>query len=79
MERMIWMKGWRGKDVEVNDKRGERRKEGYGLLNDLDLVTCCRIGSVMGAFKVAVQGPQNHTPTFDEIQERFKAVYGYRF
>ena len=51
----------------------------YGLLNDLDLVTCCRIGSVMGALKVAVQGPQNHTPTLDEIQERFKAVYGYRF
>ncbi|MEJ2384557.1 MAG: carbohydrate kinase family protein [Xanthomonadales bacterium] len=51
----------------------------YGLLNDLDLVTCCRIGSVMGSIKVAVQGPQNHTPTFDAIQERFKAVYGYRF
>ncbi len=32
----------------------------YGLLNNLDLVTSCRIGSVMGAFKIAVQGPQNH-------------------
>jgi adenosine kinase len=51
----------------------------YGLLNDLDLVTCCRIGSVMGSIKVAVQGPQNHVPTLDEIQDRFKAVYGYRF
>ena len=48
----------------------------YGLLNDLDLVTCCRIGSVMGSIKVAVQGPQNHVPTLDEIQDRFKAVYG---
>ena len=51
----------------------------YGLLNDLDLVTCCRIGSVMGAIKVAQQGPQNHNPTFDEIQDRFFGAYGYRF
>jgi adenosine kinase len=33
----------------------------------------------MGSIKVAVQGPQNHVPTLDEIQDRFKAVYGYRF
>jgi adenosine kinase len=51
----------------------------YGLLNDLDLVTCCRIGSVMGAIKVARQGPQNHTPTFDEITQRFFDNFGYRF
>jgi adenosine kinase len=51
----------------------------HGLLNDLDLVTCCRIGSVMGAIKVAQQGPQNHTPTMDEIQQRFFDSYGYRF
>jgi len=51
----------------------------YGLLNDLDLITCCRIGSVMGAIKVAQLGPQNHNPTFDEIQQRFFDAYGYRF
>jgi adenosine kinase len=51
----------------------------YGLLNDLDLVTACRIGSVMGAIKVAQQGPQNHNPTFDDIQDRFFKTYGYRF
>jgi len=51
----------------------------YGLLNDLDLVTACRIGSVMGAIKVAQQGPQNHYPTFDDIQARFFETYGYRF
>jgi adenosine kinase len=51
----------------------------YGLLNDLDLTTCCRIGSVMGAIKVAELGPQNHTPTLDEIQQRFFDAYGYRF
>jgi len=51
----------------------------YGLLNDLDLVTACRIGSVMGALKIAVQGPQNYTPTLDEIVERFKKAFGYSF
>jgi adenosine kinase len=51
----------------------------FGLLSDLDLVTCCRIGSVMGAIKVAEQGPQNHKPAFDEIQQRFFEAYGYRF
>lgn len=51
----------------------------YGLLNDLDLVTMCRIGSVMGAIKIAQQGPQNHNPTFDEIGEKFFEAYGYRF
>jgi adenosine kinase len=51
----------------------------HGLLNDLDLVTCCRIGSVLGAIKVARQGPQNHMPGLDEIQQRFLDAYGYRF
>jgi adenosine kinase len=51
----------------------------YGLLNDLDLVTMCRIGSVMGAIKIAHQGPQNHNPTRDEIEDRFFEAYGYRF
>ena len=51
----------------------------HGLLNDLDLITCCRIGSVMGAIKVEVQGPQNHQPTPDEIQQRFFDAYGYHF
>jgi len=51
----------------------------YGILNDLDLVTACRIGSVMGAIKIAHQGPQNHKPSMDEIQQRFFDAYGYRF
>jgi adenosine kinase len=51
----------------------------YGIENDLDLVTSCRIGSVMGAIKIAHQGPQNHAPDLDEIQERFNRAYGYRF
>lgn len=51
----------------------------YGILNDLDMVTTCRIGSVMGAIKIAHQGPQNHKPSLNEIQTRFFEAYGYRF
>ncbi len=51
----------------------------HGLLNDLDLVTTCRIGSLMGAIKIAHQGPQNHTPSLTEIEQRFLDAYGYRF
>jgi adenosine kinase len=51
----------------------------HGLLNDLDLVTTCRIGSVMGAIKIAHQGPQNHTPGTAEIEQRFFDAYGYRY
>ncbi len=51
----------------------------YGIQNNLDLVTACRIGSVMGALKVAVQGPQNHAPTLDEIVDTFRKAFGYSF
>jgi adenosine kinase len=51
----------------------------YGLLNDLDLVTMCKLGSVMGAIKIAHQGCQNHNPSLDEIGDRFFEAYGYRF
>jgi adenosine kinase len=51
----------------------------YGLLNELDLVTCCRIGSLMGSIKIASLGPQNHAPSMDEIQQRFMEAFGYHF
>ncbi len=51
----------------------------YGIQNNLDLVTACRIGSVMGALKVAEQGPQNHTPSLDDIVALFRQAYGYTF
>jgi adenosine kinase len=51
----------------------------YGLQNNLDLITSCRIGSVMGALKVAVKGHQNHVHTLDEIVDRFQNAFGYSF
>lgn len=51
----------------------------YGIQNDLDLITSCRIGSVMGALKIAVKGPQNHQHTLDEIVDCFQNAFGYSF
>ncbi len=51
----------------------------HGFLNDFDLVTSARIGSVMGAIKIEVQGPQNHKPLMADIEDRFIEAYGYRF
>ena len=51
----------------------------HGLLNDMDLVTACRIGSIMGAIKIEHLAPQHHRPEFQEIADRFEAAYGYRF
>ncbi len=51
----------------------------YGLLNDMDLPTSCRIGSLMGAIKITAEGPQNHSFLMDEFRDRFKENYGYNF
>lgn len=51
----------------------------HALLNDYDLVTGARLGNIMGAIKIASQGPQNHRPDMDEIEDRFFEAYGYRF
>jgi len=51
----------------------------YGIENNLDLITGCRIGSLMGSLKVAVQGPQKHVHTLADIEERFKNAFGYTF
>ena len=68
-------------DVQDPTGCGDAFRSGllFGLMNDLDLVTMCRIGSVMGAIKIAHQGPQNHNPSLDEIKDRFFEAYGYRF
>jgi adenosine kinase len=49
----------------------------YGLQHHLDWETTGRLASLMGAIKVAHRGGQNHTPSFNEIQSRFKSAFGY--
>ncbi len=48
----------------------------YGLMHQLDWSVTGRIASLMGAIKVASQGPQNHTFTRDEFAQRFAAAFG---
>ena len=49
----------------------------HGIINDMDLLTCGRLGSLMGAIKIAHQGAQSHKLTHAEIADRFKQAFGY--
>lgn len=49
----------------------------YGIAHALDWETTGRLASTMGSIKIAHQGPQNHTPSRDEISDRFKGAFGY--
>lgn len=51
----------------------------YGMTNGMDLMTSGRLGSLMGALKIAHQGGQNHFFAKTEIADRFKETFGYRF
>ena len=51
----------------------------YGLTNGLDWATTGRLASLMGAIKIASQGPQNHAPSRSEIEEQFEQAFSYRF
>jgi adenosine kinase len=51
----------------------------FGIEKGLDWDTTGRIGSLMGAIKIASQGPQNHTPSLAEIKNQFKSAFGYEF
>jgi adenosine kinase len=51
----------------------------FGIENRLDWDTTGRIGSLMGAIKIASQGPQNHQPSLTDIKNQFKAAFGYAF
>ncbi len=69
--------------AEIKDPTGcgDAYRAGFihGILEGKDLVTACRLGSVMGAIKIEHLAPQHHEPTIEVINERFEAAYGYRF
>jgi len=48
----------------------------YGCTQGWGWQDSCRLASVMGAIKVASQGPQNHTPTRADIAARLHAEFG---
>jgi adenosine kinase len=48
----------------------------YGLANGWDWPRTGRLASVMGAIKIAQRGAQNHAPSRDEIEARYRRAFG---
>jgi adenosine kinase len=49
----------------------------YGISHRWDWPSTGKLGSVMGAIKIAHRGGQNHALPDEEIQARFKRAFGY--
>jgi adenosine kinase len=49
----------------------------YGIARGWDWPTSGRLGSLMGAIKIAQRGAQNHSPSRDDIQSGFRSAFGY--
>lgn len=49
----------------------------FGLMNDMDMATCGRIASLMGALKIENLGPQNQRFTYAQFALQFKQQFGY--
>lgn len=48
----------------------------YGLVQGWSLIDACRLANVMGSFKIACKGPQNHHPSRLEIAGQLHEQYG---
>ena len=51
----------------------------YGLMNDMDWETTCRIASLMGALKIQQHGTQNYKFTTEEFHALFKQEFDFAF
>ena len=49
----------------------------YGIETGLDWATTGRLASLLGSLKIAHHGPQNYALSRDEINQKFKQVFGY--
>ena len=49
----------------------------HGIAHGLDWPTTGRLGSLMGAIKIAQRGAQNHRAGHNEIVQRFRSAFGY--
>jgi adenosine kinase len=49
----------------------------FGLMRGMDLPTCGRMASLMGALKVEHPGTQNQRFTYDQFAAQFKEQFGY--
>ncbi|MGB4467402.1 MAG: carbohydrate kinase family protein [Azovibrio sp.] len=50
----------------------------YGIMNDWDWTRTGRIAALMGSYKIASRGPQNHAPSRAEIGERYFREFNER-
>lgn len=48
----------------------------YGLVNAWSLHDACCLANIMGGFKIASQGPQNHSPSRAQIATMLRTHYG---
>ncbi|MGP1614772.1 MAG: carbohydrate kinase family protein [Pollutimonas bauzanensis] len=48
----------------------------YGLTQNWSLIDACRLANVMGGFKIASRGPQNHRPSRVDISAALDQHYG---
>ena len=49
----------------------------YGISHGWDWPSTGKLGSVLGAIKIAHRGGQNHAPARGDIEERFARAFGY--
>jgi adenosine kinase len=49
----------------------------YGIVRGWDWPRTGRLASVMGAIKIASRGAQNHTPSREAIEARFRRAFGH--
>lgn len=49
----------------------------YGIVHGWDWPRTGRLAAVMGAIKIAQRGAQNHAPSRDEIEARFRRAFGF--
>jgi adenosine kinase len=49
----------------------------YGIAHGWEWEKTGRLGSLMGAIKIAHRGAQNHRPAREEIEERFRRAFQY--
>ncbi len=50
----------------------------YGIMNGLEWQKTGRLASLMGAYKIASRGPQNHAPSREEIGARYFSEFNER-
>ena len=51
----------------------------YGIMNDMDWETTCRIASLLGAIKIQHHGTQNHSFSLAEFKDKFKKEFNREF